>query len=414
MGDCVIVGAGPAGLAASAALSGRGIDHVVFERGRTGQTWRTQRWDSLRLNNPGWMNPMLGDQPPDTYLTATEVSERLQVLAAHCPIREHVPVLGLAPDATGWALETADGRVHARTVVVATGGENVPRTPRLAALLPADVTQLHAATYRRPELLPAGTVLVVGSAQSGYQIAEELLAAGRRVIVATSRAGRAPALHRGRETIEWLVESRFFDQRPHELPDPSVIDAPQPLLAPGGRSASLQTLARRGAVLTGRLVAIDGQALRFDDSTRSIIAAADAFADRIRSLLDEYIHRTGRAAPGPEPDDADAPVDIDPPRTLDLRAAGVSSVIWCTGYTGDFSWLHPALRDCTGQPVRHGAAGALPGIWYLGLRWLIRRCSGNFLGFPGDAATVADAVAAALGGNGARSGGRSRGPAGVG
>ena len=394
MNDCVIVGAGPAGLAASAALTVRGIDHLVLERGRAGHTWRTQRWDSLRLNNPGWMNPMLGDQPPHTYLTAAEVVERLEQLAARAPIREHAAVTALSPRSTGWVLHTTHGPLRARTVIVATGGENVPHTPESARRLPARIRQLHSAEYRHPSRLPAGAVLVVGSAQSGYQIAEELLRPGRRVILATSRVGRAPARHRGRDTLELLVEAGFFDQTPDDLPDPSVMHAPQPLLAPGGRSASLQTLARAGATLTGRLLAVDGQVLRFDGSVTANIDAADAFAARIRALLDEAAH-PGDAAAAVEPDPADGPVTIDPPTTLDARDVG--SVIWCTGYRGDFSWLDPSLRDDAGQPRRLGAAGPLPGVWYIGLRWLTRRSSGNFLGFPTDAATVADAVAAALG-----------------
>ena len=394
MNDCVVVGAGPAGLAASAALTVRGIQHLVLERGRAGHTWRTQRWDGLHLNNPGWMNPMLGDQPPHTYLTAAEVVERLEKLAACAPVREHTAVTALSPDGAGWVLHTTDGPLRTRTVIVATGGENVPRTPAVARRLPARIAQLHSADYRRPGQLPPGAVLVVGSAQSGYQIAEELLHAGRRVILATSRVGRAPARHRGRDTLELLVESGFFDQGPDDLPDPSVMHAPQPLLAPGGRSASLQTLARAGATLTGRLVAVDGHELRFDDSVTANIDAADAFAARIRALLDESAN-PGCAAAAVEPDPADLPVTLDPPTTLDTGDVG--SVIWCTGYRGDFSWLDPSLRDDTGQPRRHGAAGSLPGIWYIGLRWLTRRSSGNFLGFPTDAAAVADAVAAALG-----------------
>jgi putative flavoprotein involved in K+ transport len=396
MNDCVIVGAGPAGLAASAALTARGVDHLVLERGRAGHTWRTQRWDGLRLNNPGWMNAMLGDQPPDTYLTAAEVVARLERLAVRAPIREHVTVVGLSPRGVAWDLHTTGGLVQARTVIVATGGENVPRTPALARHLPARITQLHSSDYRRPDQLSAGPVLIVGSAQSGYQIAEELLGAGRRVVVATSRVGRAPARHRGRDTLELLVEAGFFDQRPDDLPDPSVMQAPQPLLAPGGRSASLQTLLRAGATLTGRLLAVDGRELRFDDSAAANIAAADAFATRIRDLLDEAVRPNG-SAPAVEPDPADAPVTLDPPPTL--RATDIDSVIWCTGYTGDFSWLHTSLRDDTGRPRRHGAAAARPGLWYLGLRWLTRRRSGNFFGFPVDAASVADAVAVTLGSN---------------
>jgi putative flavoprotein involved in K+ transport len=396
MADCAIVGAGPAGLAASGALTACGIDHVVLERGRIGQSWRTQRWESLHLNNPGWMNPMLGEQPPDTYLPAAEVAQRLQLLAASAPVREHVAVTGLTPCGGRWVLRTDDGPVHARTVIVASGGENVPRTPAPAQRMPARVEQIHAADYRRPDLLPDRAVLVVGSAQSGYQITEDLLAAGRRVVLATTPVGRAPARHRGRDTVEWLVECGFFDQRPQDLPDPSIIHAPQPLLAPGGRSTSLQTLARSGVTLVGRLVAVEGNRLSFDDTAQANIAAADAFAARVRAMLDAHIRNSGRSAPPTEPDESDLPVDLSPTTSIDVRAADIGSVVWCTGYTADFSWLDPALLDDTGGPLRHGATAALPGVWFVGLRWLTRRSSGNFLGFPIDAATVADAVAATL------------------
>ena len=394
--DCVVVGAGPAGLAVSVALTGRGVDHVVLERGRAGQSWRSQRWDSLRLNNPGWMNPMLGDQPADSYLTRAEVVQRLDDLAASCPVREHVDVVGLESGAGGWILRTGDGDVRARTVVVATGDENVPRTPGLARRFPARVGHHHAADYRAPAGLPDGAVLVVGSAQSGYQITEELLAAGRRVVLATSAVGRAPGRHRGRDTVEWLVECGFFDQRPRDLADPSVIRAPQPLLAPGGRSVSLQTLARSGATLAGRLVAVDGERVSFDASAPANVAAADAFATRVRAMLDEVIRRTGRDAPPAAPDEADMPVELHPPSTLHLRAHDIGSVVWCTGYAGDFRWLDPGLTGAGGRPVHQETAAPAPGLWYVGLRWLTRRSSGNFLGFPLDAATVADAVAATL------------------
>ena len=264
--DCVVVGAGPAGLAVSAALSGRQIDHVVLERDRVGHSWRTQRWDSLRLNNPGWMNPMLGPQPSDSYLSAGDVVTRLDRLAARCPVREQVAVVGVHRRRDRWVLHTSDGDVVARTLVVASGGENVPRTPRLSRTMPDTLVQLHSAAYRSPAQLPPGGVVVVGSAQSGYQIAEELLAAGRHVVVATSPVGRAPARHRGRETVEWLYDYGFFDQRPQDLADPAAISAPQPLLAPGGRGASLQRLVRSGAIVTGRLIAVDGKVLRFDGS----------------------------------------------------------------------------------------------------------------------------------------------------
>lgn len=297
-----------------------------------------------------------------------------------------------------WLVRTAGGELRARTVVIATGGENVPRTPDLAARLPGRIAQCHAANYRAPAQLPGDGVLVVGSAQSGYQIAEELLAAGRRVVVATSAVGRAPAQHRGRATVEWLVDLGFFDQRPEDLPDPSVTRAPQPLLAPGGRSASLQSLARAGAVLAERITTVDGERIGLDESVTANIEYADRFADRIRKTIDDKIVAHGLDAPPTAPDETVAPVSLHPARALDLRADGIDSVVWCTGYTGDFSWLDPALTDASGQPVRDGAAAAAPGLWYMGLRWLTRRGSGNFIGFPADAAAVADAVATHLGG----------------
>jgi putative flavoprotein involved in K+ transport len=287
--DCAVVGAGPAGLASSAALTRRGVEHVVLERGRVGQSWREQRWDSLRVNNPGWMNPMLGEQEPDTYLTADEVVERLDKLATACPVREG-------------------------------------------------------------------------------------------------------ARHRGRDTVEWLVECGFFQQRPQDLVDPSVMAAPQPLLAPGGRSMSLQALARAGVTLAGRLVAAHGERVAFDDSAPANLAAGDAFAARIRAMLDQVIRQAGLHAPPVEPDDADTPVELDPPMALDLGTVPVGSVVWCTGYTGDFSWLPPALLNPDGRPKHHDGAAPLPGVWYVGLRWLTHRASGNFLGLPSDAAATADAV----------------------
>jgi putative flavoprotein involved in K+ transport len=393
--DCAVVGAGPAGLAASAALSARGVEHVLLERGRVGESWRAQRWDSFRLNTPGRMNQLLGQQAPDAYATSAEVVQRLEKLAADCPVREGVRVARLAPAGDSYALRTGGDDILARTVVVATGDQNLPQVPAIAGTFPDRVAHYHTADYRGPDQLPDGAVLVVGSAQSGCQITEDLLAGGRRVVLATSPVGRVPFRHRGRESIDWLVEAGFMDQRPHDLPDPSVMHAAMPILAPG-RGLSLQALARAGVTLAGRPVAVVGERVAFDSSLAANVAAGDAFATRARAMVDESIRRRGLYAPPAEADDHDAPVDLDPPSSLDLRAEEVGSVVWCTGFSGDFSWLDPALVDVDGQPLHQNAAAVAPGVWYVGLRWLIRRRSSIFFGFPDDARTVADAVKAHL------------------
>ena len=395
--DCAVVGAGPAGLATSAALSTRGVEHVVLERGRVGESWRTQRWDSFRLNTPGWMNQLLGEQAPDPYATGVEVVQRLDKLAADCPVREGAPVARLAPAGDRYALRTDGEGILARAVVIATGDQNLPKVPALAGTFPDRVAQYHTADYRGPDQLPDGAVLVVGSAQSGCQITEDLLAGGRRVMLATSPVGRVPFRHRGRESVEWLVEAGFMDQRPCDLPDPSIMHAAMPILAPG-RGLSLQALAGAGVTLVGRPVAVEGERVTFDDSVTANVAAGDAFAARMRAMVDEIIRRRGLDAAPAEPDEHDVHVDLDPPLSLDLRAEEVGSVVWCTGFSGDFSWLDPALVDTDGHPRHQDAAAARPGVWYLGLRWLIRRRSSLLFGFPDDAAIVADAVRAHLNG----------------
>ena len=192
-------------------------------------------------------------------------------------------------------------------------------------------------------------MLVVGSAQSGAQITEDLLAAGRSVLLATSPVGHAPSRHRGRDTVALLLDCGFFQQRRDELPDPAVITAPQPLLAPGGRSISLQELARAGATLTGRLIGVDGYQLTFDHTLHANIAYGDAFADRIRAMLDHHLIGSD-IDPAKDAVSHEHQIPTEPPAGVNLRAAGITSVIWCTGYRGDLTWLPPALLNRDTNP----------------------------------------------------------------
>ena len=360
--DCVVVGAGPAGLAVSVALTGRGVDHVVLERGRAGQSWRSQRWDSLRLNNPGWMNPMLGDQPADTLpdpCRGRPAAGRPRRLLPGPRARRRGPAWSRAPAGGSCVPGTAtsapapsSSRPGTRTCRAHRGwpdgsrrgsGTTTPRTTarrRDCPTVPCWSWAAHSPATRSPRscLPPAG----------GWS--------WRPVPSAGHQAGTAAAT-----PFEWLVECGFFDQRPRDLADPSVLRAPQPLLAPGGRSVSLQTLARSGATLAGRLVAVDGERVSFDASAPANVAAADAFATRVRAMLDEVIRRTGRDVPPAAPDEADMPVELHPPSTLHLRAHDIGSVVWCTGYAGDFRWLDPGLTDAGGRPVRQERRRPHPG-----------------------------------------------------
>ena len=339
---------------------------------------------------------MLGRLERNGYATALEVVATLDSLAADLPVRQHTPVRSLDRDGNDYVLRTPDGELRTLTVVLASGNQNVPKLPAFANRVAERVQQWHAANFRNAAQLPAGAVLVVGSAQSGCQIAEDLIAAGRQVYLATSQVGRFQWRYRGRDMVEWLVESGFFDQRPQDLEDPAMTRAAQPVVASGGRSLSLQLLARSGVTLLGRIVAVDECTMTFDGSAAANVAYGDQFASRVRTFVDTFIRQTGADAPPVESDDAGELVNVQSQTVLDLDAAGVASIIWCTGFTGDFSWVHLPVLDGAGQPKHDGGCTTEPGVWFVGLPWLTRRSSGIFLGFPTDADKIAGAVAAHL------------------
>ena len=283
--DCAVIGAGHVGLAASWHLARLGVEHVVFEAGRIGETWRTQRWDSFALNTPSWANVLPGEtepaEPSDGFLTRDAWVGRLENYATsqRLPVREATPITALdqRPGGRGLLLTTDDGeRIEARSVVISAGFQSTPKLPAMAAALPSRITSLHTADYRRPDELPAGAVLVVGSAQSGGQIAEDLLDAGRRVFLAASTLGRIPRRYRGKDIFEWLFPLGYFDQLVQQA-DPRVRAAPPPMISGVGRyghTLSLQLLAARGAVLLGHLRAVENGCLRFENDLGTSVAHA--------------------------------------------------------------------------------------------------------------------------------------------
>ena len=409
--DVVVVGAGQAGLAASHHLTRLGTDHVVLERGRIGETWRSQRWESFVLNTPRWMSRMPGEPADDVdreaFLSAPEWIASLEATVArdHLPVRELTTVRSVEQRSDGDFHVVAVGphgveEVRARAVVVASGILNVPRVPAFASAIPAGIAQLTAASYRGPDAVPAGAVLVVGGAQSGVQIAEELALAGRTVLLATSSVGRIRRRYRGRDVFEWLHLGGFWDQTRGGLPDPAMATWPNPQtsgIGPRGHTVSLQSLEAVGVRLLGRPRAIDRGRILLDDTLGAAIAFADRISVEVMRMADRTIEAAGIDAPPAELEPADDPhpdpASVHSPPALDLEANDIAAVIWTIGFDGDFSYLPPAALADTGRPLHDGLAGSLPGLYQIGFPWLTKRRSGIIDGVDGDGASIATAIA---------------------
>ena len=412
--DAVVIGAGQAGLGASYYLTQRGLSHIVLERGRIGETWHRQRWEAFALNMPNWLNALPGapyDGPaPDGFADAPSLADAFAAYAERfaLPVGTGVEVTSVRADAgaEGFLVDTlsyagARATVAARNLVVAAGVQHRPRVPACASKLPTTVTRLHAARYRNAAASPPGAVVVVGSAQSGCQIAEDLSGAGRQVYLATGRSGRIPRRYRGRDIDEWLWNMDDFEVTPAELDDPSVLRVAQPQVSGVGRlghTLSLQSLAADGVTLLGRLTDIDGHDLVFDDSLADNIRFADEKSAAVKRDVDAHIDFLGIDAPPAEVDAADRPwtdaSETVSPARLDLRDARVSTLIWCTGFRPDFPWLHLPVLDADGRPRHRDGVSPVPGLYFLGVPWLRKRKSGLVCGVAEDAAVIVDHVAA--------------------
>lgn len=383
--DVAVVGAGPAGLAVSSQLARAGCDHVVLERDRIGWSWRTQRWDSFRLNTPAWANRVPGELlsgPPDSFASARSLVAALDRLANGLPVLERVEVLRAERVGEAWRVETSNGPLAAGAVVVASGFQNVPRRSPFADALPREIEQLHAADYRRPEDL-SESVLVVGGAQSGVQIAEDLLAAGRRVYLSTSKVGRLPRRYRGRDALAWLRDTGQLDL-PSEAAEQTVMAAAPPQIsgAGGGHTISYQQLAKRGATLLGRVVGWDGRRLELGRDLGENVRFADGVSTFFRAVWDAHAARGGDAETATDHDPDDAPAEnlyhLRGPDSLDLAASGITSVIWATGFGASVGWLPRGALDERSQTQ-------LPGLHVVGAPWLTHRASGSLYGIAADA-----------------------------
>lgn len=413
--DAVVIGGGQAGLGVSYHLARHGIEHVVLERGRVAESWRSQRWDSFVLNTPNWMSHLPGSadamEPRDVFLTCDAYVARLQVYADdhRLPIQTDTEVTAVAAQSgEGGFVLSADGgsgpvEFEAHSVIVASGIQRVPKIPAIARSLPNGIRQLHAAEYRRATDLPTGAVLVVGSAQTGVQITEDLLEAGRTVYLCTSAVARLRRRYRGRDSFEWLLEAGYFDVTLERLADPQIRFARQPNISgvgPLGHTVSLQFLAERGAILLGRPTAVEGDRLLLDDIVGANIEFGDRKSAETKTAVDDGIRTAGLEPPALEPDPADEPhpdpTSVRTPSELDLEAAGIGSLVWATGFGGDFGYLRVPVLDEGGTPVHQRGVSDVPGLYFLGFPWLSTRKSGIILGVDEDASFVADRVAESL------------------
>ena len=403
----VVVGAGQAGLAMSRLLGEAGRDHVVLERRTTlGGGWQ-DRWDNFRLVTPNWTASLPGfpyDGPdPDAFMRRDEIVAQVARYAEliHAPVKLETDVTRLtARPEGGLTLETTGGVIEADEVVVATGSYHAPRIPALSAALPGRLIQLHSHDYRNVDQLPPGGVLVVGSGQSGVQIAEELLDAGRPAYLAVGSAGWAPRRYRGRDLFRWLAEiaARGVEvgvpfPTVDKLPDPRARHAANPQLTGqgGGHDVDLRGLAAAGLTLLGRPTAIDGERLGLAPGlSMSLAAAEQAFHQRFQPLIDRFIDQAGIDAPGYERTLS----TFEPPEheELDLHQAGISSVIWATGYRPDFGWIDLPIFDEMGFPRHRRGVTDVQGLYFLGLLWQHTQASSTLIGPRLDAPHLLEAM----------------------
>ena len=402
----VVIGAGHAGLAASYFLSQRSIDHVVLERGEVANSWRRERWDSLRLLTPNWLSRLPGlpyeGPDPDGYMTAGEVTELIERFAVvtRAPVRTGTNVTSVRRADDGYQVVTPGGEIRCRAVVIASGACNQPSVPQFRNAVPASVEQLTTFDYRDPAKLPDGGVLVVGASATGVQLAAELQRSGRPVTLSVGEHVRLPRVYRGRDVLWWMDSSGLWNERYDEVDDLSrVRRLPSPQLAgtPDRAMLDLNALTSIGVELAGRWAAVrDGRAL-FSGGLRNVFSLADLKLGRLLNTFDEWARTQGcDAAVGPVERFAPTRVPESARLQLDLRSGEIRTIVWATGFRPDYEWLDVPVVDEKGQLRHDGGVVDSPGLYVLGLPVLRRRKSSFIYGIEDDAREVIDHLAGYL------------------
>lgn len=390
----IVIGGGQAGLSMSYCLKERGIDHVVFERDRIAEAWRSQRWDSFCLVTPNWQCDLPGfpyqGNDPKGFMVKEEIIRYVEAYAESFqpPLHEGVAVSSLGLGEYGkFLVATSLGEFTADQIVVATGGYHTAKIPRMGEKLPASVLQIHSSSYKNADQFPEGAVLVVGTGQSGCQIAEDLHLAGRKVHLCVGGAPRTARRYRGKDVVEWLDDMGYYDLPIHEHPKKDAVRAKANHYVTGrdgGRDIDLRKFATEGMQLHGRFADIVDTTLHFKNDLQENLDHADAVAESIKTTIDKFITANNIAAPE---EARYSPVwqPENTPLSLDFAAEGITSVVWSMGFQTNYSWIDLPLFNGRGYPSHQRGVTTIPGIYFLGLPWQYTWGSGRFSGVAADA-----------------------------
>ncbi len=402
-----MIGAGHAGLATSRCLADRSIDHVVLERGEVANSWRRERWDSLRLLTPNWQSRLPGQRyhgtDPDGFMTMPEVIDFISGYARSidAPVRTHTTVSSVRATDRGFHIATTSGDFHGRTVVLASGACNAPSIPALRPAVPASVQCFTPFEYRHPGHLPAGGVLVVGASATGVQLASEIHQSGRPVTLAVGEHVRLPRTYRGRDVLWWMEMSGIWNQRYDEIDDLTRarrLPSPQLVGTPERITLDLNALSAAGVALVGRLAAIRSGRALFSGGLRNQFALADLKMDRLLDTFDEWARAQQHLDDlGPPERFEPTRVPASPPIELDLASGAIRSIVWATGFHPDYTWLDVPVVDRKGHLRHEGGVVEAPGMYAIGLPVLRRRKSTFIHGAEDDARDVVAHLAAFLG-----------------
>jgi putative flavoprotein involved in K+ transport len=396
--DAIVIGGGQAGLAMSAALQQRGREHLVLERRQVGERWRTERWESLRFQFPNWSLELPGyrysGDDPDDFAHWRAVLRLIEDYATsmRAPVREHTEVTELRVDDGGFVLSIPDGTIHARHVVVATGPFQKPRIPQLSQEVAPYVLQTDPTRYRRPEDLPEGPVLVVGSGASGCQIGDELLRTGRTVFLSVSRHRRAPRRFRGKDVYWWLDRMGRFAQTIDSLPGRQWPPSTVVTGISGGYDVNVRQMAADGVRVLGRVIGASDGTLAVARNANEVLDEADAaFAGFLATARKIAAANPEVELSEDEPTGgAVLPAKVAEVEHLDLRREKIAAIVWATGYDYDYGWLRAPVFDVLGRPLQQRGVTEAPGLYFLGLHWMHTFKSGLLSGVGSDADYLAE------------------------